>query len=232
VTRLVLLPSPLLGGVVWDPVAGRLADLGWAAHVAHLPRGVRSPAEVVAGFAKQLPPRDDVVLVPHSNAGVYVAALAAALAPDRTLQGIVFVDAGLPSSDPDTPTAPPYFREQISRLARDGDLLPPWTSWWPDGDMDVLFPDTETRLLVERSQPRLPMSYFEADVPSPREWAGVPAAYLGFGETYAVEQAEARGRGWPVETLAGEHLHQLVDPDGVTASLDRLLRAIGSKPTD
>jgi hypothetical protein len=230
VTQLVLLPSPLLGGVVWDPVASRLADLGWSAHVAHLPRAVRSPADVVAGFAGQLPIGGDLVLVPHSNAGVYVAALAAALAPGRSLQGIVFVDAGLPSSDPDTPTAPPWFREQIGRLARDGDLLPPWTSWWPEGDVDALIPDPETRVLVERSQPRLPIGYFEADVPSPPEWAEVPAAYLGFGETYAVEQAEAASRGWPVETLAGEHLHQLVDPDGVTASLDRLLRAIGSTP--
>jgi hypothetical protein len=229
-TQVVLLPSPLLGGVVWEPVAGRLRELGWTVHVAHLPRGVRTPAEVISGFAEQLPPGEGLVLVPHSNAGVYVAALSAALAPDRVLQGIVFVDAGLPSSDPDTPTAPPYFRAQIGRLARDGDLLPPWTSWWPEGDLDLLFPDPETRAQVERSQPRLPMSYFEADVPSPADWADVPAAYLGFGETYAVEQAEAASRGWPVETLTGEHLHQLVDPIAVCEALERLLRAIGSTP--
>jgi hypothetical protein len=50
----------------------------------------------------------------------------------------------------------------------------------------------------------------------------VRAAYLGFGDTYAEEQALARARGWPVETRDGRHLHQLVDPVGVADLLVRL----------
>ena len=47
-------------------------------------------------------------------------------------------------------------------------------------------------------------------MPTPPGWERLPAAYLAFGDTYADERAEAVRRGWPVETLPGLHLHQLV----------------------
>jgi hypothetical protein len=39
--------------------------------------------------------------------------------------------------------------------------------------------------------------------------------------------AEARRRGWIVEQLPGRHLHQLVDPDGVTRSLVAIAGRLG-----
>jgi len=58
-------------------------------------------------------------------------------------------------------------------------------------------------------------------VPSPAGWKGLPAAYLGFGEAYASEQARARAAGWPVSLLPGRHLHPMVEPavvaDAVTS---------------
>jgi hypothetical protein len=215
----VLLPSPLLGPAVWRPVAERLRADGHPVTVPGLPAAVASPADVVAGLLDRLPAGEPLVLVPHSNAGLYVAALAAA----RSVRAVVFVDAGLPSSGSGTPAAPPSLREHLATLAdRDG-VLPPWTGWWPAASLDELFPDAASRAAVEGEQRRLPLSYFAAEVPTPAGWERLPAAYLAFGDTYAEELAEAVARGWPTRTLPGRHLHQLVDPAGVAAAVLRLL---------
>jgi hypothetical protein len=148
------------------------------------------------------------------------------------VQAVVFVDAGLPSSAPGTPAAPPSLREHLATLAdRDG-VLPPWTGWWPAAILDELFPDAASRAAVEGEQRRLPLSYFAAEVPSPAGWERLPAAYLAFGDTYADERAAAARRGWPTGTLPGGHLHQLVDPPGVAAALLRLLGLVGEARRD
>ena len=219
-TRLVLLPSPLLGPAVWTPVAGLLAADGHRVTVPGSRAAVGSPDDVVRDLLEALPANDPVTLVPHSNAGLYVAAVAAA----RPVESLVFVDAGLPSVARSTPTAPPWLREQLRRLVGDDGRLPPWTAWWPTEDTDRLLPNAEVRAAVEHEQRRLPLSYFEADMPTPAGWERLPSAYLAFGDTYADERAEAVRRGWPVETLEGEHLHPLVDPGAVADALVRLLR--------
>jgi hypothetical protein len=218
--RLVLLPSPLLGPAVWAPVAGVLRDQGQLASVATVRGQVGRPADVVRGFLAELPEHEPLVLVPHSNAGLYVAALAAA----RTVAGVVFVDAGLPSSEASTPTAPAGLREHLADLADADGLLPPWTRWWPD--LDHLFPDTETRRLVEVEERRLPLGYFHDAVPTPSGWEALPAAYLSFGDTYGDERAEARSRRWPERTLDGGHLHMLVDPQAVAHAVLRLAESL------
>jgi hypothetical protein len=164
-----------------------------------------------------------LVLVPHSNAGLYAAALAAA----RDVLGLVFVDAGLPADAPTTPTAPPRFREFLATLAGDDGLLPVWTRWWPPEEVEGLFPDVGSRVAVEAEQARLPLGYFDGEVPSPPGWEHLPAAYLAFGDTYDEERAAAGRRGWPTERLSGGHLHQLVDPPAVTAALEGLLGQLG-----
>ena len=219
--RLVLVASPLLGPAVWAPVAERLRAEG---HRVTVPGGggvVRSPGDVVRDLLADLQADDPLTLVPHSNAGLYVAALAAA----RPVEAVVFVDAGLPSAAETTPAAPPGFRQQLGALVAEDGLLPPWSSWWPGEDTDALFPDEGSRAAVEREQRRLPLSYFGADVATPSGWERLPAAYLAFGDTYSDERSEAQRRGWPTETLPGRHLHQLVDPAGVAEAVLRLLRA-------
>jgi hypothetical protein len=222
--RLVLLGSPLLGPAVWQPVARRLAEHGAEVTVVRQAGAVRTPADALAGFLDGVPDEPGLVLVPHSNAGLYVAALAAT----RDVAGAVFVDSLLPSGEPTTPTADDGMLRVLRPMADADGQLPPWTSWWPDADAAGLFPDAATRAAVEAEQPRLSVGYFEARVPTPSGWAGLPAAYLGFGDAYAEEQAQARRRGWPVEVLPGRHLHQLVDPGGVA---DAVLRLAGTLRT-
>jgi hypothetical protein len=216
--RLVLLGSPLLGPAVWRPAARRLAQHGAEVTVVRQGAPVRSPGDALDGFLDGVPDEPGLVLVPHSNAGLYVAALAAA----RDVAGVVFVDALLPSDQPTTPTADEGMLRVLRPMADLDGLLPPWTAWWSEVDAAGLFPDAATRAVVEAEQPRLPVAYLEERVPSPSGWAGLPAAYLGFGDTYAEEQAQARRRGWHVEAVPGRHLHQLVDPGGVAEAVLRL----------
>ena len=156
-TRVALLPSPLLGPVVWSGVAVLLRERGHLVTEVELPDRVGSVADVLDGFSSQLPGSEPVVLVPHSNAGLYVAALAAR----RPVAAVVFADALVPGPDPATPTTSPGLRAMLADLADEEGLLPPWTRWWPGADTDALFPDAETRQSVERAEPRLPYSYFE-----------------------------------------------------------------------
>ena len=210
----LLVPSPLLGPATWAPVAERLD-----ARVVPT-AGVRSGealVEAVASAAGTL--AGAVVLVPHSNAGLAVPAVAQRV----DLAATVYVDAALPVASP-TPLAPPDFLHFLRGLADGDGLLPPWTEWWDD--LTGLFPSAAARDAVETEQPRLPLDYFTATLPVPRDWHHRPAAYVAFGDTYAEEVALATGWGWPVRTLPGRHLHQLHDPDGVATVVRTLAAAL------
>jgi hypothetical protein len=219
---LALLPSPLLPASVWHPVAQRLADAGWpVAEVAAaetLTDPPRTAEQVRAWFLDALPADRDVILIPHSNAGLYVPGLVA----ERRVVGYVFVDAGLPPADGRVRLAPEEFADFLAAKADQDGMLPPWTQWW-DEDISGLFPSREAREQVERGQQAMPLSYFAGSLPVPPGWDDRPGAYLGFGSTYAAEQAAAAARGWPTAVLDGQHLHQLVDPDRVAAEIQGLL---------
>ena len=91
----------------------------------------------------------------------------------------------------------------LSGKADTDGLLPPRTRWWDEDDVASLFPDAATRAPIEREQPRLHLSYFEASLTASPGWDNRPMAYLAFGDIYAAERADADHRGWPTTTLAG-----------------------------
>jgi hypothetical protein len=221
-TTLALLPSPLLGRSVWGPVAELLEGRGWSVLVAAVPGVPGSAHDVLDGFVESLPGDQSLVLVPHSNAGLYVPALYRR----RTVAGTVFVDAALPPDHGDTALAPAPLYELLRTRADHAGLLPPWTRWWDDADVAALFPDAQTRAGVEAEQPRVPLSYFDGRVEVPSGWLDRPAAYVAFGDTYAGEIERARQHGWPISTLAGRHLHMLVEPDSVASTLVDMLAAL------
>ena len=224
VSTVALLPSPLLGPAVWEPVAAALRTLGHDAVVV-APSGT-TPAEVLASFGAGLPD-GPLVLVPHSNAGLYVPGLAA----DADVAAVVFVDAALPPLDGGpAPTAPEALVGHLAGLADDDGLLPPWSQWWDAGDLDGLFPDDVTRWRVQAQERRLPLSYFTDAVPA-AGWGRLRCAYLAFGDTYADEVALARTAGWPVEVLPGRHLELLHHPQAVAERVVALAqRASPSSP--
>ena len=223
----VLVHSPSVGPATWAPVARELADRGYAALVPSLldvsdgePPVWPRVAAAVAGVLAAVPPDRPVVLVAHSNAGLFVPVIAAAAPrPRYELQR----DALLPAREGATTLAEGGFLEFLKGLVQPDGRLPRWTDWWADEDVAPMFADEQTRRVVTEEQPRLPLSYYEQAVPVPAGWADHPCGYLLFGPAYQPMADEARARGWPVVHIPGEHLHQIVDPPAVATALLDLL---------
>ena len=223
VPSLVLLPSPLLGSAVWHPVAQVLADHGWHTVICVAAPPVRTGQDALDAFVATLPTEQDLVVVPHSNAGMFVPGLVM----QRRVVGAVFVDAVLPPGRGYVPLAAPEFLDVLREKTDDDGLLPVWTSWWDEAELMDLFPDAQTRARVEIEEQQLPSSYFESTLPIPQGWDDIPVAYLAFGDTYATERDQPEQRRWPVSTLSGGHLHMLIDPEKVAAELVALLSGLG-----
>jgi hypothetical protein len=220
----VLVHSPSVGPATWSAVAGRLADAGHAAVVPSLlavgeggpPFWPHVTAAVGAGLAGT-DAAEPLVLVAHSNAGVFVPVIRRSLAQPAACS--IFVDASLPAEHGPTPMAGEGFLPFLRGLAGPDGTLPRWTDWWDEPDVAELFPDPATREAVTAEQPRLPLAYYEEQVPVPGGWEDHRCAYLVFGPPYDDQAREAGQRGWEVRSLPGAHLHQVVDPGGVARSL-------------
>src|ERR1700722_12133803 len=108
---LCLLPSPLTGPATWRPVAQLLAAGGAQVIEMPLPRSTPKTSEdVLAWFSAMIPENQDVMLIPHSNAGLYVPALTTR----RRITGYVFVDAVLPAPAGQVPMIPGAFYDIIA----------------------------------------------------------------------------------------------------------------------
>lgn len=223
VSTFLLVPSPLLGPATWEPVAGWLRGQGHAAMVVELGAARATPAEVLEAVVRSADGLQAIVLVPHSNAGLYAPLLSRRL----DIKATVFVDAALPGPGPSTPLCPPGLLDRLRELADEKGVLPPWTQWWTEEDLEGVFPDAVSRAAVEAEQPRLPLSYFTATLPVPVGWARASCGYLAFGETYAPERALAGGLQWPVRMIDGAHLHQLHDPAAVGRAVVELATRSG-----
>jgi hypothetical protein len=226
----VLVHSPSVGPATWQPVADRLSAAGNAAVVPSLlavadgepPYWPLIAAAVLAALG-DVGQRQPLVLVVHSNAGIFVPVIAQRL--DRPLACVIFADATIPGPGEVTPMAEEEFLPFLRGITGPDGRLPRWTDWWDEADVSPMFPDPRTRTVVSSEQPRLPLGYYLERVPAPDGWAG-HCAYLMFSEGYAEQAAQARQRGWPVQVVPGGHLHQIVDPDAVADTLiDLAIRA-------
>jgi hypothetical protein len=223
-TVVALMGSPLLGPAVWSSTAAALKESGWPVSVIPaLAPAPRSPRQVLEHVVEHLPADRPVVVIVHSNAGLYVPALGSR----RRVVGSVFVDAALPPAAGDVPMAPPQMQPVLRDMADADGLLPPWTQWWAEDELQSLFPDAATRTEVEAEQQRIPLEYFTATLQVPEGWHLRPAAYLSFSDAYDRQRDQAAAWGWPVSTLTGTHLHSLADPEGTAAAIADLLRRLG-----
>jgi hypothetical protein len=219
----VLVHSLLLGPQTWAPVAARLTASGAATVVPSLLDVAEADApfwpsvvDKVNSAVSQLPQGQPLFLVAHSNAGPLVPVIVDAA--QHPVAGCLFVDARLPSRTGPTPAASPERLSFLRAKATEG-RLPRWTTWWNEDEVALLFPDEQTRLKVAAEQPRLPLSYYEQQIPAPDGWDDRPSGYLLFGPPYDRMAQDARERGWHVQHVPGNHLHQLIDPDMVTARI-------------
>ncbi|WP_152192039.1 hypothetical protein [Georgenia satyanarayanai] len=216
--RVALLGSVFLPALVLEPLARELELLGSVTAVVGVAEAP-DPARALAAYEAALAGRGWDVVVAHSNAGLYVPALAA----QRAVGGAVLVDAALPApAGGHHPVVPAALRGALAEQATDG-LLPRWTEWWPAEDVRALFPTSRSHAAVHAATPRVPLSYLDGTVAVPAGWTdGVRGAYLAFGDTYADERRQARSLGWPTRTLPLGHLGLLTDPAGVARAVHEL----------
>lgn len=220
----VLVHSPSVGPLTWAPIAQQLqlrdrrSIVPSLLDVAHgEPPFWPGVVEAVSSAIDELDVAPPVILVAHSNAGLFVPLLVTS--SPRRVAGCLFVDAALPGRAGATPVAPAELLDFLRPKALDG-RLSPWTEWWDGTDVAPMFPDAVTQAAVTAEQPRLPLSFYEQSIPVPAGWDDRPCAYLQFGAPYDETAADARERGWLVDKLPARHLHQIVDP---VAVCDRLL---------
>jgi hypothetical protein len=222
-TRVLVLPSPLLGPASYRPLALELERLTGPVVVADLPVDPRTPQSVLATFESAVDERADV-LVAHSNAGYYLPALVGGRGGQGRQLAVVAMDAALPTGHAsDTPLAPPGFAEFLASLPLADGRLPAWPAWWDRADIEPLFPDHAWLERVSREAPRLPPSYFTGRLQVPAGWEAGVRGYLAFNDTYADEVAFARAAGWVVREEAGHHLQHLAEPATVARSLHELI---------
>jgi hypothetical protein len=234
----ILVHSPSVGPRTWSAVAAYLRDAGhpvvvpsllgvgtggppfWPRVAAEVSAQVEAARDQSSGANIQhggTTEPEQIVLVAHSNAGVFVPVIHRALV--RPVACTVLVDATMPALRDATPMVPQEFLPLLRGLAGPDGLLPRWTDWWDEPDVAAMFPDPTVRADVTVEQPQLPLAYYEEQVPVPPGWDDRPCGYLEFGEPYDAEAREAQRRGWTVRSLPGQHLHQLVDPGGVARIL-------------
>jgi hypothetical protein len=246
---LVLVHSPLVGPLTWEPVAERLRR-GRVVIVPSL-RGVtdgappyyRRLAERVADDVAAAGASGRVTLAGHSGAGALLAAIAEAIeghheggagrgadvtdygedaAGRDKVCGAVFVDAILPHPGQTWfDTAPVSLGEHLVGLARDG-RLPRWNEWFPAETISALLPDAGLRERFVAELPELPLAYLYETAPQVACWPPARCAYLRLSEPYDEFADEADKLGWTVRREDSDHLAMLTQPDRIAAVLDQL----------
>jgi hypothetical protein len=222
---IALIHAPVLGPRSWLPVAGELSRAGNEVVVPalagftdggapYVPRLVRLAAGQVRAARG-----DDVVLVTHSGAGVFVPHIITAIGGDAVA---VFADAALPSRSSGATVVDAEFLPYLRELAVDG-VVPPWPRWWPEEDLAPLFPDGAARAAVCEEARPLPLGFFAEELPDlPGGWPPCKAGYLSFSEPYRREAGVAARAGWPARDLPGGHLQMVTSPAAVAAAITEL----------
>ena len=219
----VLVHSPLVGPGTWGPVAAELGRRGRLVAVPVLgPDALpdwRPWVGEVCGVVRAMPGK--VIVAGHSGGGILLPLVATEARGE--VGCLLFVDSDVPCRDGVTPVVPEGFRKTLSGLAGEDGLLPPWPAWWADDVMRDLIPDDQGRAAIAAEAQALPLAYFDERIPSPAGWDQVPCGYLQLSEAYVEAAAEARGRGWPVESIDGaQHMHPVVAPGEVAKAMLRL----------
>jgi hypothetical protein len=207
----VLVSSPLVGSGAMLAVAESLRASGRDVVVPEVPADLDA---FTASAAAAIRPNS--VMVGVSAAGPRLFHVAATARP----AAIVFLDARLPV-DGAAPDDTPRFAAFLDQLPVVDGVLPPWPDWWPD-TIAELIPDETERATFRSGCPPVPRTMFSRPIPAPA-YDG-PCGFLGLGDGYAEDAAEAERRGWPVMVLAdAHHLWAVTEPSAVAAAVGDLI---------
>ncbi len=215
------MPSPLLGPASWGSVAAAMADLGQVPLIADAKMTTTAETDHITPWIEQIAaidqPGEPTVVVSHSAACPRTPMLVAHLLERGwDIEAMLLVDGRFPDGQPFT--ARQHYAELLDRMIRPDDYLPPWPRWW-GSLVEGLVIDPEARDLVFAEASPIPRSWFDQACPVPELPNRIGRGFLSFGPGYAESRDQAFDAGWLTMRLNGDHLHQMVAPDSVAATL-------------
>ncbi len=169
-------------------------------------------------------PADTDVVAGHSGAGLLLPTIANSLS-ERARRHLVFIDAAIPDCEGQARPDPAVV-DLLRPLAVDG-VLPSWSAWLGEGEVERLIPDGEKRALVQSELPELPIALFDGALPVPTGWCEWPCSYLLLSEEMRGEAERARSLRWSVLEDLGNHLDVVNRPAEVAANLVQIGREGG-----
>lgn len=129
---------------------------------------------------------------------------------------MLLVDGRFPDGQPFT--ARSHYAGMLDRMVRPDDYLPPWPRWW-GSLVEGLVVDPESRNLLLNEAPPIPRPWFDQGCPVPELPDHVGRGFLSYGPGYVEACDQAFEDGWLTMRLNGDHLHQMVEPAAVAATL-------------
>ncbi|MEM8926185.1 MAG: hypothetical protein AAGD35_21995 [Actinomycetota bacterium] len=224
----LFIPSPLLGPASWSAVADRMEQRNQRAVVARAPMTTTADNDHVepwVGHIASMPRPDDdrpVVVVGHSAACPRIPLVVDELRRRGwKVENFICVDGRFPDGKAFTESAS-HFGALLDSIVRPDDYLPPWPRWW-GSLVEGLVVDPSARDQVFSEAAPIPRKFFDQPCPVPELSDHVGAGFLSFGPGYADARDRAHAAGWMTFSLDGDHLHQVVDPDGVTRTLEAMV---------
>jgi hypothetical protein len=225
--RLVLVHSPYLGPLSWEPTATQLRAMGFAVDVPDLRSSLLQKPSAAAFIAAtraaiQRQPAAATALVGHSRSGPL---LPTAAHECEAVTALLYVDAPLP--DPGRSWADQATPERVAMMRRKaiGGRLPRWSDWWDDHSvMEGLIRDPKLRAELIDEMPHVPSSFLDDRLPD-LGWQG-KAGYLQLSAAYTAHADAAHDAGWPVERRALDHLAIVTAPTEVASAIASVLNVL------
>jgi hypothetical protein len=201
-----------------------MADLGQQPLIADAGMTRTADIDHITPWINQIltlePPPGDLptIVVSHSAACPRTPLLVSELlAKGWPVQTMILVDGRFPDGRALT-EARPHYGALLDRMVRPDDYLPPWPRWW-GSLVEGLVVDEEARRLVFEEASPVPRTLFDQACPVPDLPPTIGRGFLSFGPGYAESCDDAFDHGWLTTRLNGDHLHQVVAPEPVAATL-------------
>lgn len=223
----VLVHSPLIGPVTWQPVAEELRGRDVVAVVPDLlddglpPFWRQHARSVVSTIAEEVAPGLPLVLVAHGDAGQLLGVMGPVLRDaGYRVAAEVLVDAGLPpgghSRLEQLEDEAPVFAEQLQDAFDGGGGFPTWT----DESLRPFITDESWRRAVLDEVRHQPPAFWTEEIPTPLNWPDVPVGALLLSDDYAATERAANEHGWPARRISdGNHFAAFQDAGRVADEL-------------
>lgn len=213
----VLIHSPLVGPLTWQPVQVEMTQRGLQVITPALTDQPytslpywRQHADSLVKRLNQIAQNQKIVLVAHSGAGPLLPVMRQSV--PHQISAYIFVDAGIPRDGTNRielmRLQDPEWAEQFHQELLKGGRFPTWN----EQDLQEEIPDNDLRRkMVMEINPRS-LSFFTEPIPVFSGWPDAPCAYIKFSSSYDWDFNQAKRAGWFVRELNVGHFHMLVDP--------------------